>query len=290
MTGGPFIGPRGGKWADAKHTIPWREMKPGSHVEPQGGAKVSPRLAAHRKQLRIGGEYKTSWGYVAVLPDPSAPGKVRTQSFDEQGFSGHQTYADLDALAADTVPHKGKWQPTPGILDKLSTTDQWAEGMARARTVQALNTLGYHRQRDDVERINRHVERHGFRSAADALSGWGEDDTELSPQTRARLAKASPRLVVKSQRARPTPPSGLTDGPLDYHLSWWGPRLIIKASVRLKRKVHPAQAGLFGDAPAARKQPMLFGRKPPGGGWQIIPGGKKGGYRRRRGKGWEYWY
>ena len=22
---GPFIGPRGGKWADAKHTVPWKE-------------------------------------------------------------------------------------------------------------------------------------------------------------------------------------------------------------------------------------------------------------------------
>lgn len=22
---GPFVGPRGGKWADAKHTIPWKE-------------------------------------------------------------------------------------------------------------------------------------------------------------------------------------------------------------------------------------------------------------------------
>ena len=24
-SGGPFIGPRGGKWADAQHTIPWKE-------------------------------------------------------------------------------------------------------------------------------------------------------------------------------------------------------------------------------------------------------------------------
>jgi hypothetical protein len=31
--------------------------------------------------------------------------------------------------------------------------------------------------------------------------------------------------------------------------------------------------------------------KPPGGGWQNIPGGKvAGGKRRRKGKGWEYWY
>lgn len=30
--------------------------------------------------------------------------------------------------------------------------------------------------------------------------------------------------------------------------------------------------------------------KPPGGGWGPIPKGKKGGYRRRSKKGWEYWY
>lgn len=36
--GGPFIGPRGGKWADAKHTIPWKEgEKPGvSRKKPEG--------------------------------------------------------------------------------------------------------------------------------------------------------------------------------------------------------------------------------------------------------------
>lgn len=31
-------------------------------------------------------------------------------------------------------------------------------------------------------------------------------------------------------------------------------------------------------------------QRPPGAGWQLIPGGKKGGYRRRKGRGWEYWY
>ena len=40
---GPFIGPRGGKWADAKHTIPWGEEKSAGgekqafHAELEGG-------------------------------------------------------------------------------------------------------------------------------------------------------------------------------------------------------------------------------------------------------------
>ena len=32
------------------------------------------------------------------------------------------------------------------------------------------------------------------------------------------------------------------------------------------------------------------GPRPPGSGWQAIPGGRRGGYRRRKGKSWEYWY
>lgn len=32
------------------------------------------------------------------------------------------------------------------------------------------------------------------------------------------------------------------------------------------------------------------GGTPPGSGWQNIPRGKKGGYRRKKGSGYEYWY
>jgi hypothetical protein len=40
--GGPFIGPRGGKWADAKHTIPW--------VDPAEAAKKQKAAEHHNKQ------------------------------------------------------------------------------------------------------------------------------------------------------------------------------------------------------------------------------------------------
>lgn len=30
--------------------------------------------------------------------------------------------------------------------------------------------------------------------------------------------------------------------------------------------------------------------RPPGAGWSPIPGGHKGGFRKRKGDGWEYWY
>lgn len=35
---------------------------------------------------------------------------------------------------------------------------------------------------------------------------------------------------------------------------------------------------------------LLKALTPPGSGWQAIPKGKRGGFRRRKGSGWEYWY
>ena len=37
-------------------------------------------------------------------------------------------------------------------------------------------------------------------------------------------------------------------------------------------------------------KPASGGQRPTGHGWQPIPHGKRGGYRRRKGNGWEYWY
>lgn len=190
--GGPYIGPRGGRWADPEHTIPWHESREG--FERQHAArkkKREERLAAHREKIKLGGEYKTETGYVVVIPDASDPGKVRTQSFDEHGFSGHHTYNNLDDLAFDTLPYRGQWEPASGILEKLFGTETWREGMARTTVVMALNSLGYYGKREDQNLINQHIQRHGYQSAADALRGWSENKKELSETTRHLLAKAA---------------------------------------------------------------------------------------------------
>lgn len=67
--GGPFIGPRGGKWADAKHTIPWRdeEHTSGKQLTPH------PALGLHAFELHV---------------EPEGAGKVRVrQSKDGAGVS-----------------------------------------------------------------------------------------------------------------------------------------------------------------------------------------------------------
>jgi len=52
--GGPYVGPRGGKWADAKHTIPWKDE--GSKTGKKDGSDPSGRLKelsiAHQSALR----------------------------------------------------------------------------------------------------------------------------------------------------------------------------------------------------------------------------------------------
>jgi hypothetical protein len=42
--------------------------------------------------------------------------------------------------------------------------------------------------------------------------------------------------------------------------------------------------------PVGFRPPLAKGGPPQGGGWQPIPGGKKGGYRKRSGTGYSYWY
>jgi hypothetical protein len=64
------------------------------------------------------------------------------------------------------------------------------------------------------------------------------------------------------------------------------PKLLIKAR---RTKPAPGQLGLFA-APAKPAPAKSLSRKPPGGGWQAIPGGKSGGFRRKKGGSWEYWY
>lgn len=65
------------------------------------------------------------------------------------------------------------------------------------------------------------------------------------------------------------------------------PRLFIKAR---KKAAHSAQMGFDFTAPSEPTPKPKAAQRPPGGGWEPIMGGTKGGYRRRRGGKWQYWY
>ncbi len=83
-------------------------------------------------------------------------------------------------------------------------------------------------------------------------------------------SRGTPKLSHEERRAR------WLASQADTKKSHWWPCLMIKA----RPKVHQAQTGMFG----------LGVPKPPGKGWQRIPRGKRGGFRRRQGNKWTYWY
>jgi len=80
----------------------------------------------------LGTEWRTrkSELWAAVLPEtnPSAGGPVRLQYYDAHGFSGHSTFASLDAAITD-LTSGGYLVPDAGAMVRLQQLDTWAAGM-----------------------------------------------------------------------------------------------------------------------------------------------------------------
>jgi len=73
--GGPYIGPRGGKWADPKHTIPWKGPGSGKHVsgkdlEPSRPTSYKPYIGdryGEKESLASGTEVENSSGKYKIV-------------------------------------------------------------------------------------------------------------------------------------------------------------------------------------------------------------------------------
>ncbi len=76
---------------------------------------------------------------MVLMRDPSNPGKVRVQVFDEHGPSGHWTEETSSALASRLASEAGASQITllKGELDKLTSTREWESGMERLERMAA---------------------------------------------------------------------------------------------------------------------------------------------------------
>ncbi|MCU0912954.1 MAG: SNF2-related protein [Planctomycetes bacterium] len=83
----------------------------------------------------------------------------------------------------------------------------------------------------------------------------------------------------KGEDQIPTVIKSMLHGGMRLVLDLHGPRLILDLE-KARRAANPRQLGMFGFGAA----------RPPGGGWEMIPRGKHGGYRRRHGDHYEYWY
>lgn len=88
--------------------------------------------------------------HALLVPDASEPGRHRISFYDERGFAGHRTY-DTAHEAADAAADAGYHIRAPGSLDKLASTDAWAQGTRDTRVnhiSSALRAAGHH----EVER------------------------------------------------------------------------------------------------------------------------------------------
>lgn len=76
--------------------------------------------------------------FAFILPDASEPGKIRVSYFDENGFSGHDTYTTPeDALNA--AVGSGYTDDATGRLDELSQLDSFIKGNERADRIRKVN-------------------------------------------------------------------------------------------------------------------------------------------------------
>ena len=94
-SGGPFIGPQGGKWADAAHTVPWHEDKPSSGGDSGGGRHEVTATSMERSRAKGGGT-ATRWS----IQDKSKPGGQEYHHYDTHGATpGERRTAALKAHA-----------------------------------------------------------------------------------------------------------------------------------------------------------------------------------------------
>lgn len=73
--------------------------------------------------------------HALILPDATQPGKYRYSAYDEGGFYTHSTHDTADK-ALDEAIKEGFTEHAPGSLDRLSQTEAWSQGMARAAEAQ----------------------------------------------------------------------------------------------------------------------------------------------------------
>lgn len=203
--GGPFIGPKGGKWADAQHTIPWKPE------EAKEDPSLMLTLAPPGKNHGIGPE--------SGKPLENGIGK----HVSPHGSTRYLKYENGSIVGGLQVVHAAGRKPQLANAYVLSTHRR--RGIANALLKRAKADHG------DIARANYESE--------DAKR-WLASHTTKSDLIPKAAITAAPRFVIQSAR-------------------------LAKADA----------------AP---------GHQPAGGGWMPIPRGVHGGFRKRHGAGWIYWY
>jgi len=118
--GGPYIGPKGGKWADPQHTIPWKEETPTAEKKgPQTEREYEDeilRMIRRNQETRIGVKpvmrnlHDGGVGVIDLGQSEPKPGGYDWETRDKRIATGSTWKEVYDQLSGKAVPEKPKPQ------------------------------------------------------------------------------------------------------------------------------------------------------------------------------------
>lgn len=325
-SGGPYIGPKGGVWADPQHTVPWKSDHEDttSHLFHSTPAYAMSRIKreglAPRKGAGLfqhGGYDLHSQGKVFLSNNLYAAkqwhSKVEAQLEHHHDNPKHHVAVMLRVKPRETHLDDVGDRDVSGsrfVRDVVPATDIefFHEGTKRWKPVKDYKH-GTHGIPDD------HYEAHAPRDEeADAAEKAAAKEARRAKReaeeqaTRARLA------ALQEERAK----REAAEAQVHFRDSDEG-KAILTRWKGLSPEERQAKAKRILDAPRPFpgapsmlslgqrgevwrealgvdekgnlvKSRFIIKAGPSGGGWMPIPGGHHGGLRRRHGAGWEYWY
>jgi hypothetical protein len=350
---GPFIGPRGGKWQDAQHTIPWQQaksvFKPGAHKHAPGALSTEAlREIGNALVARMGDKPKAGKRVEAalvlstgthIIEMVASANPARAQaSRSADGVGGHIKLAvpsgarseNYEAALRGSLAHEAAHAADKNLAHGTNTIDLHDEEHAKhpAERVAIFAEAVWHL--DNTAEHGRELMRTGLPwkkpaaplSAADAA----RELVDNVPSRRALVQSGAyddAVAYVKKLLSAPLAKSGRLAGmPLSIKelaqlrkgfLDIFRPKQLSDAEAerlhregKLKRMPETPKKlpGLFDPLPSMKGGPSGHARgqdprilrghevqKRTKAGWTAIPGGKRGGMRKRGANGrWQYWY
>lgn len=181
----------------------------------------------------------------------------------------------------DDVPH-GELSPREVHAHAEHAVRQWAQSPRHGSRY--LSMLERHHSKTDVRRVARHAQ-----ALMDEQKGKGRQESSAPGPHHTGVRQERPEPERRAAAPRPAAAG--------EQMALFRARMRLVLDLTKARRAaaaNTAQLGLLFDAPPAPRPAAPAAptghHGPPGPGWTMIPGGKHGGYRKRAGDHWTYWY
>jgi len=160
--GGPYIGPRGGKWADPEHTIHWEDAVPHEQIQQDAHAAVQPQVVQGSMRAAAAGAHAPSLRYVGS----GGEGMVFA---DEQGrahkVSRNRRPGDMQKLRNEAEANQALMgTPAEKYVAKVHKYDPQHDVLTREFIQGRSGTWGSQGLREAYDTIAKELEKKGWGS------------------------------------------------------------------------------------------------------------------------------